>query len=280
MKHENRIHFLTHKTHEWMLSFIIETADGKIIVIDGGTAGDADHLLENLKAVTGSEKPVIDAWFLTHPHLDHTGAFIRFMSEETPLEVKHVYYNFPSRQYLARHDPGIGSTHIDKFYTIRDKIAEIADVVTQGDTYEVGEARFDILYTHDPAFTKEAYNDSSTVIRITLAGQKLLILADLAADGGKKLLEMHGDALKSDFVQMSHHGQGGVQRDVYEAVAPKCCFWCATQQLWDNDVGLGFNTHGWKTIETRTWMQELGIKHHYIIKDGDAHLNLPFAFEE
>lgn len=280
MKHENRIHFLTHKTHEWMLSFIIETADGKIIVIDGGTAGDADHLLENLKAVTGSEKPVIDAWFLTHPHLDHTGAFIRFMSEETPLEVKHVYYNFPSRQYLARHDPGIGSTHIDKFYTIRDKIAEIADVVTQGDTYEVGEARFDILYTHDPAFIKEAYNDSSTVIRITLAGQKLLILADLAADGGKKLLAMHGDALKSDFVQMSHHGQGGVQRDVYEAVAPKCCFWCATQQLWDNDVGLGFNTHGWKTIETRTWMQELGVKYHYIIKDGDAHLNLPFAFEE
>ena len=47
MKHENRIHFLSHKTEEWMLSFIIETADGKIIVIDGGTAGDAAHLLEN-----------------------------------------------------------------------------------------------------------------------------------------------------------------------------------------------------------------------------------------
>lgn len=279
MKHENRIHFLSHKTEEWMLSFIIETADGKIIVIDGGTAGDAAHLLENLKAVTDSDTPVVDAWFLTHPHLDHTGALIQLVSTDAPVIIKQIYHHFPSRQFLAKYDHGIGSSHIEKFYPIRAKIADVLDYATQGDTYQIGEARFDILYTHDAAFTEEAYNDSSMVIRITLAGQKLLILADLASSGGKKLLAMYGDELKSDFVQMSHHGQGGVRRDVYEAVAPSCCFWCATKQLWDNDVGLGFNTHGWKTIETRTWMEEMGVKHHFIIKDGDAHLTLPYAFD-
>ena len=76
------------------------------------------------------------------------------------------------------------------------------------------------------------------------------------------------DKLKADYVQMAHHGQNGVDKPFYEAVNPTACLWCTPQWLWDNDAGKGFNTHCWKTVTVRGWMDELGVKEHYVMKDG------------
>ena len=97
----------------------------------------------------------------------------------------------------------------------------------------------------------------------------VMFLGDLGWDAGAKLLSMHGEKLKSDIVQMAHHGQNGVERDVYEAIAPSACIWCTPLWLWNNDAGKGYNTHVFKTIIVRGWMDELGVKEHYVAKDGD-----------
>ncbi len=278
---KNRIHFLAQQTAAQMLGFVIETADGKIIVIDGGQEmEDVQHLLQVLRQITGQSVPTVNAWFLTHPHYDHTGALINILTHcPDAVNIEHVYLNFPSRQFLARNDGGIGATHIDKFYAVRHMIADIEDVVTQGDSYTIGGAVIDVLYSHDPAFTAEAYNDSSLVLRLTLAGQTVLFLADLAYAGGQKLLAMHGDALKSDFVQMAHHGQGGAGQQVYNAIAPKACFWATPRWIWDNDIGAGPGTHTWKTADTKQWMAELGVRHHFVAKDGNYTIELPYDFD-
>ena len=39
--------------------------------------------------------------------------------------------------------------------------------------------------------------------------------------------------------------------------------------MWDNDRGKGFNTHIYQTVIVRGWMEALGVKKHYVIKDGD-----------
>ena len=74
--------------------------------------------------------------------------------------------------------------------------------------------------------------------------------------------------MKADYVQMAHHGQHGVTKEFYEAVAPTGCFWCAPDWLWNNDAGLGYNTHCFKTVEVQGWMEELGVKEHYILMNG------------
>lgn len=278
MKHQNILHFLANQTPQQMMSFIIETEDDKVIVIDGGTAGDAPHLLQTLREVTGSEKPVVDAWFLTHSHLDHTGALIRLLQESPDaFAIRTAYYNFPSVQFLERNE-SIFAEDFRSFRRAQPLLASVAETITQGDTYTVGAARFDILYTTDPAFTNNAGNNSSAVIRMTLAGQTVLFLGDLGVEGGRKLLGLYGDALKSDFVEMAHHGQNGVERDVYAAIAPRACLWCTPQWLWDNDAGKGYNTHTWQTVIVRGWMRELGVHCHFVNKDGDHHIALPCSF--
>ncbi len=276
---ENRIYFLSNQTTQQMMSFVVTTADGKVIVIDGGTRGDAAHLLDTLRGITGKAVPTVDAWFLTHSHLDHTGALIQIL-ETMPnaIGIRSTYYNFPSVQFLERHE-GVFARDFTSFRNVEPLLAASRETITQGDTYQVGEARFDVLYTNDPAFTVNAGNNSSSVLRMTLAGQSVLFLGDLGVEAGKKLLTLYTpEQLHSDFVEMAHHGQRGVARPVYEAVAPKACFWCAPKWLWDNDAGKGYNTHDWETVIVRGWMEELGVKHHFVIKDGDHVIDLPYQF--
>ena len=68
---KNSIIMLDSVTGTQMNSFIITTEDGKVLVMDGGFAQDADNLIGWLKRVTGEEIPHVDGWFLSHPHLDH-----------------------------------------------------------------------------------------------------------------------------------------------------------------------------------------------------------------
>ena len=117
------------------------------------------------------------------------------------------------------------------------------------------------------------------MFRLTLGGQTVLFLGDLGIEAGEKLLSLYGDELKSDFVQMAHHGQNGVDKSVYQAVAPKGCLWCAPLWLWENDAGKGYDTHTFQTVIVRGWMSELRVKRHFVNKDGDHIIPLPFDFD-
>ncbi len=279
MKHENRLYFLTNQNPRQMMSFIVETADGKVIVIDGGYADDAEHLLDTLKRITGQAKPHVDGWFLTHDHSDHVFALLKLTENGFErLTIGSLYYNFPSVQWLKKREPN-NEGEVDGFRAAHKRLLPIAEIVTQGDSYQIGEARMDVLYTYDPALTRFGINESGSVYRLTLGGQTVLFLGDLGVEAGGKLLSMYGSELKSDFVQMAHHGQNGVDKDVYEAILPKGCLWCAPQWLWDNDAGKGYDTHTFKTVVVRGWMSELGAKRHFVNKDGDHVIPLPYDFD-
>ena len=57
----NTIHMLPSATEGQMMSIILTTAEGGLILIDGGRREDAAPLLDYLKNLTGSAKPHIDA---------------------------------------------------------------------------------------------------------------------------------------------------------------------------------------------------------------------------
>ncbi|MBO5273026.1 MAG: MBL fold metallo-hydrolase [Clostridia bacterium] len=266
---KNTLYMLASEEFPQMNSFIITTADGKVIVIDGGWRADAAKLLSRLRGITGEEVPHVDAWFHSHAHADHTEAFMEIMENHgESVTVGAVYFHFPSVQYFEKYEAGSAYT-VREFYELLPRFADKACIVSEGDRYEVGEAVFDILYTADPAFRMNAVNNSSTVFRMTLGGKRVLFLGDLGIEAGQKLLSQYGDALKSDWCQMAHHGQSGVERDVYEAIAPEGCLWSTPKWLWDNDAGKGFNTHIWQTVTVRGWMDEIGAKRHLVTKDGD-----------
>ena len=89
----------------------------------------------------------------------------------------------------------------------------------------------------------------------------LLILGDLAVEGGRRLL-MKGYDLRADAVQMAHHGQSGVEKNVYQAISPKWAFWPTPDWLWQNVPYIGGppGAGPFKTQEVAGWLKELGAE--------------------
>jgi len=272
-KMQNRVHMLHNdcggSSAAQMNSFIIETEVGELMVMDGGYRENFSYLYEQLRRISGKKKPTVAGWFLSHAHDDHIDCFLEMM-EKYPdsIEIQHIYYNFPSRQFIAKNEAS-GVKSIQEFYRLLPKFADKAVIVTEGDYYELGGAVFEILYSPNPAWSHNPVNNSSIVIRMTLGGKTFLFLGDLGVEAGEQILAKYGAYLKSDYCQMAHHGQDGVGKEVYQAIAPYACIWNTPLWLWNNDLGGGFDTNVFKTVIVRKWMEELGVKKHYIMKDGD-----------
>jgi beta-lactamase superfamily II metal-dependent hydrolase len=128
---------------------------------------------------------------------------------------------------------------------------------------------FEVLGIKNEEITVNAINNSSVVMRLRDETRSVLFAADLGAEAGRKFLAgPYANRLKSDYVQMAHHGQSGAERAFYEAVAARYCIWPTPLWLWDNDHGGGKGSGPWKTLEVRAWMEELRIERHYCLFDG------------
>ncbi len=50
----------------------------------------------------------------------------------------------------------------------------------------------------------------------------------------EELLQAHSGELKSDYVQMGHHGNGGVSEAVYQVIAPKAAFFDLPESIMED----------------------------------------------
>ena len=107
-----------------------------------------------------------------------------------------------------------------------------------GQELKFGSVSAEILYTIEDYLpgTLDTLNTSSMVIRLTIAGQTTLLLADTTHRSGYILENMWGDYLKSDVVQIAHHGIWPSNSTLYDDVKAEVLLWpthnyCAKDML-------------------------------------------------
>ena len=266
MQGKNVLHQLRQQTAAQMMSYIIETASGKIIVIDGGWAADADNLMETLQSIAG--RPRYDAWLLTHAHSDHFEGFYTIHTKyRTEIEGGKIYFNFVSSAFEKKYNGGIDASAA-RMEALLPTLRGRAVRIREGDAFLVGEARFDVLHSPRPERHNDPLNNSSVVYRMRLGGKTVLFPGDLGIDESIRAAIKYGPGLKSDYVEMAHHGQNGAGEAFYRAVSPDVCLWDTPLWLWRNDSGQGYNTNNWDTINMYRLMDRLGVQRHYVMKDG------------
>ncbi len=251
------------------MSFIITTKNGSLIVIDGGVPGDAPHMKQLLQQKGGH----VAAWFISHPHSDHVGALTAILNDtESGITIDNVYYHFTTQDWYEANE----AYRADVVRQCTEALSKLSPAarhpqVHKGEQIQIDDVKITVL--NDPYFFQtNAINNSTVVYRMEMGGKRLLFLGDLGVEGGNRLLNEYRNnpgELRADIVQMAHHGQSGVDRNVYEVVRPTICLWCAPAWLWNNDNGGGVNSGNWKTLEVRNWMRQLGAKTHVVAKDGD-----------
>lgn len=239
-------------------SYLIRTKNDKLIVIDGGEIGDADFLLQYIMKY-GNGK--VNYWYITHPHSDHIGALCELLGRENcNIEVENLYYSFNELKWYEKYDKRGYETEKLMYETLEN--SKIINKVSceKNQIIDMDNIKCEIIRIANPEVTKsDNGNDSSMVFKMTATDvdKSIIFLGDGFNFTSKELLEKP-EKLKSYAVQMAHHGQNGVTKEVYDAISPKLCFFNAPKWLYDNDNGGGYNSGKWKSIITRGWVEEYG----------------------
>ncbi|MFR5600877.1 MAG: ComEC/Rec2 family competence protein [Lachnospiraceae bacterium] len=262
-----RITMLATQTGVQMMSFVIETPGGQLIVVDGGTEGDAAHLQETILAKGGR----VSAWLITHPHYDHVGALHSILNQpKIPIAIDHIYYSFADPEWY--HSVGDGQADLAGVLCNDFKRLPAASVhgdIHKGQEIKVGDVKIRVLNSRYH-LNQSPVNNSSIVYDVEMSGKHIIFLGDLCSEGGEKLIrEVGAENLKCDILQMAHHGQQGLNERAYRILRPSVCMWPTPGWLWDNDSGGGPGSGPWHTLLTREWMEKLEVEKHYIMKDGD-----------
>lgn len=63
------------------MGYVLRTAAGRFIVVDGGYGRDAGPLISLMQRASGKSRPEVALWLITHPHGDHAGVLTRALSE-------------------------------------------------------------------------------------------------------------------------------------------------------------------------------------------------------
>ena len=263
----SKINLLSNQTASQMMSVLIETNQGKLIMIDGGVEGDSAHLIEAIAARGGK----VDTWLITHPHSDHVGALNYILSNPAcGVTVDNIYYSFADLSWYQTNE----AYRADMVATLMTTLAAQPPEKLHGDIYKGQEIYVDnvkITVMNKPyLFNHNAINNSSVAYKLNINGKTAMFLGDMGVEAGNQFLADNAAAdLKSDILQMAHHGQNGVEFDVYKAISPEVCLWPTPNWLWNNDSGSGNDSGEWLTVQTRQWMAQLGVQYNVCIKDGD-----------
>lgn len=256
---------LPSQTPSQMMSYVMRGISGKIVVIDGGMAGDAPYLRGFLAALGNH----VDAWFISHPHADHVDALTKLLASPQGLKVETVYASLPDETARHKYAPGDDAVSVKNFTNIISETHQKYVDLQLGQKIVVDGIQFQVFGTNNPEFTNNFINNSSVVLKVNDSVKSILFLGDLGYEGGEKLLHgPFGGQLHADYVQMAHHGQNGVGEDVYQAIQPSYCLWPTPLWLWDNNSGKGKGSGPWKTLVVRSWIDKLNIKKHYVSAEG------------
>ena len=257
---------LPNQTSVQMMSYVVQTPKGSLLVIDGGNAGDAPCLRELILNHGGN----VTAWIITHVHSDHVNAFTEILKDPGAITIGTLYGSIPGREWVAAHAGEVEQTEYDAFMAALAQSGRQVSELSIGQRLTFDSVNILVLGIKNPEITANPINNSSIAFRLWDATKSVLFTGDLGPEGGEKLLNSdQARHLPADYVQMAHHGEQGVDRNVYEAVRPQITLWCCPEWLWDNDSGSGANSGPWKTLEVRGWMRQLGVKTYVIAKDGD-----------
>ncbi len=249
-----------------MMSYVITTKSGHIIVVDGGLDLDAEHLKSVLKEKGG----VVKAWFITHPHSDHVGALSKLLEDDADITIEGLYYKFFDMNWYVRNE-AYRADAVERAVNAFAKLDPQAlhGDINAGDIIQVDDVSIKVL-NNPYDYNFNSINNSSVAYRMEISGQRVLFLGDMGPEAGNSLMaEVGTEELKADIVQMAHHGQYGVSKEVYEAISPSVCMWNSPRWLYNNDNGGGKGSGPYLTLEVRAWMSELHVKKHYAVYDGD-----------
>jgi beta-lactamase superfamily II metal-dependent hydrolase len=174
---------------------------------------------------------------ITHAHGDHmqlANAFLKDYSNQIDLEM--VVYNFPEFASVTVEKESTAdsislvsqflSVLSEKYPNTKHYIYHTGDrLLLPGCEIEFLIAQEDFLPNGFPYI-----NHTSGAWRMKIENKTLLITGDVVDAACTWLTDVYGTELKSDILQVAHHGYNGGTLKLYQLVDPVVCLWPAPKE--------------------------------------------------
>jgi hypothetical protein len=218
------------------LTIIYQLANGKFLIIDGGIIL-ADRIYKKLREFQpNASKLTIAGWVISHPHNDHQDGIEYFIEQHGyEVDIENIYFNYAQADYYNNptdkdHTTEREGARVSKLRDLCDKYLTRSTKIVKphtGQIYNFGSASMEIISTvEDLLPTKMPFvNDTSMVVRVTVAGQSNMLLADASSNMKGIIRSMYDSHVKSDMVTLAHHGVWDTTPELYNEIKGKVLFW-------------------------------------------------------
>lgn len=229
------------------LSLLLEGREGQRILIDGGGSALSSFNVGEyvlIPLLTDNRPPRLDAVMNTHPDADHLRGLLPVLRR---LDVDAFWLTRPPLE------------HVEKML-LAGALAEtdlIPGRLATGQRLDLDSAHY-LRVLYPPADKQGSKNQLSLAAQVVYAPQErglLLITGDLTKSGARAAIKeaegaARGHSLRSDVVQVPHHGsKGSLVEDFYKLAAPRVAV-----------VGSGYNNQwGFPSEAVRATLHALGI---------------------
>ena len=257
------------------MAYIITLEDGSFVLIDSGD--DYTNFTQNIynKLKKLNKRPdgkiVISGWFITHNHPDHYSSFLKFCNAYGKIvTIENLYINTTSPSYEFN-TLGKGRALQEKMKELQANCGFELITVHTGLKFYIANAKIEIMHTEEDTFPQDLFyfNDTSIVWKMTMAGQTSLWTGDASDVSADIMVKKYPTALKSDMVQLAHHGYVGCSNIFYMKVNAGVLFWPTSQKGYDDMNRTSYKYYAAnKAAENRA--------HTVLLANIDRTIKLPF----
>lgn len=241
------------------LSYMLQTSKNNIIMIDGGSQQDSEHLEKILQDKGGS----VEAWFITRAHPESFGAMKRILENEK-IQVNHIYISFNEASWYCENESEKYSEiaeFLDFIYR-EDNIKKVYNVPLR---YEllVDNLYFTVLNVANPALTGEfASWNQSMILKVNNTYKSMIFMGNIGQEGAKHFKDNNLDEIACDAVQIPNNG-ASIDNEIYQKMMPMYLFMPIPQKS-DNE-----GIEKAKNLENHL-KNSLKIKQSYVGSAGDV----------
>ncbi len=255
------------------LTLLFRLADGSFVIVDGAfnraeTANNLVNIItEQAKDYATGKDIRIAAWFVSHAHGDHNGALIGKTSAFQKFTVERVIANFMTDAERAR---SMGSSYSKNWSesgtegnsddSTRNAAATLgADFIVchVGQRFYFADTVFEILYTvesYGPTVVN-ALNTSTILVRAITTDDKgnstsTMVMGDVTGPAMAICNKMYGTDMRSQIVQVAHHGyttwgNDSAMATAYRFMAPEIVLWPQGSTAFPNYKEKSYNKVLW-----------------------------------
>lgn len=247
--------------------YSITDLKGNLYLIDGGWDEDAPQVRKIIEENGGK----VTAWFLTHPHTDHINAFTTIMESDDIPEIGAVYASeFDPVKYQEEAEDWDVYSDFERFYNVMHKNKEneaLLHYIHAGETVDLPDFYVDCLHDYTTKNGGDAANDGSLMLKFQVpnenqiasvhityftgrapadvelpAHDSMLFTGDLGESQSKTIMDHYRNMLNSTYLQVSHHGNGGLSTDLYYWVMADKVFFDAPDWLFNPAADSSYDT--------------------------------------